>query len=83
MSEKTQSIIATLELQLKAVKDVLPPEEAKALAEYIGDLREQKAQLKTKSKNELVEVALRLCEIAKEQAKMLHYYKKEMEDKKK
>ena len=67
--DKNTSIITTLELQLKAVKDRLPPEELKKLAEYIDDVKQQKDILKTRSKNELIETCLRLCEVAKEQAK--------------
>ena len=77
--DKNTSIITTLELQLKAVKDRLPPSELKKLAEYIDDVKQQKDILKTRSKNELIETCLRLCEVAKEQAKLIDYYKTELE----
>lgn len=83
MSDKTMSTIETLQHQLKAVQSMLPPEELKKLAEYVDDMKQQKEQLKGKSKNELCEIALRLCEVAKEQAKMINYYKIELAEKKK
>lgn len=76
--QANQTVISTLEAQLHHFKDKLKPEDQKALREYIEGIKTQKGELKHLSKNQLVEVCLRMMEIAKEQAKMLDYQKMEI-----